>query len=262
MFYSKRGYVVSPREQRAIDATGGSATYGELLPHGIHILRELLVGSSVVSSTGAAAAAATFVDIGSGLGRVVLQLALETDDTTLARLIGVELAGSRHEQAEWVLQALTTSLARRVEFVQADVTTGARGVLQAATHVFMCSTAFGASACRAVVDHLAASPNFRVLVTSRELPFQSHLIKLGEAGPCPMSWNDSGTLHVYVPRWVLEGGGGTEKLLLPHLAARFCSDGGMVWLPWGSGGRVMHPHLPIAAQEPLAGWRTRWCPLL
>ena len=81
----------------------------------------------------------------------------------------------------------------------------------------------------------------QVLVTSRELPFQRHLVKLGEFA-CPTSWNPSqGRGHVYVR--------GDLVRAPPALLRRFCSHDGVCWLPFG----YTH-HVPTAAQEPLEGY--------
>jgi tRNA G46 methylase TrmB len=106
-----------------------------------------------------------FIDLGSGLGRVVMQAALLCG-RQFSRYIGLELSTSRLEQAETVLARLREEAGRqqdiaasdalaRVDFYEEDVTQSPW--LDAASHVFICSTAFGAVACRQIVDRLAAS---------------------------------------------------------------------------------------------------------
>ncbi|GFH11638.1 histone H3-K79 methyltransferase [Haematococcus lacustris] len=62
----------------------------------------------------------------------------------------------------------------------------------------------------------------QVLVTSRELPLQHHLLRLGEFG-CEMSWNAAGTAHVYVRRDLQRAPEG--------LLAHYCCREGICWLP-------------------------------
>lgn len=84
--------------------------------------------------------------------------------------------------------------------------------------------------------HMAAM--LQVLITSRELPFQPHLIKLGDF-ECETSWNASGTGHVYVRNDLR---GAPAGLLRRYLS----DDGAMCWLP------NVQRHLPIAVQVRLA----------
>jgi tRNA G46 methylase TrmB len=106
-----------------------------------------------------------FIDLGSGLGRVVLQAALLCG-ARFSRYVGLELSSSRLEQAEHVLARLREEAGRkadvaasdalvRVDFYEEDVTQS--HWLDQASHVFICSTAFGAVACRQIVERLAAS---------------------------------------------------------------------------------------------------------
>lgn len=86
--------------------------------------------------------------------------------------------------------------------------------------------------CR-IVERLHASPSFQVLLTSRELPFQPHLRKLGDFA-CATSWNARGALCVYVRR---------DYARAPHaLLQRYLSRDGVCWLPSDQ------PHLPVSAQ--------------
>ncbi|KAL6761321.1 hypothetical protein V8C86DRAFT_2535640 [Haematococcus lacustris] len=250
MYLSKGGYLIPSKEQRRIEASGGSATYGEVTTCGIDSLITQMwhrLADNPLSRQGP-----VFMDLGSGLGRVVLQMALACGHA-FQRYIGLELSSTRLDQSEQVLSWLREELGRdpaaadalaRVDFYQEDVTSSA--VLAEATHVFMCSTAFGAGACRQVVEQLAASPNFQVLVTSRELPLQHHLLRLGEFG-CEMSWNAAGTAHVYVRRDLQRAPEG--------LLAHYCCREGICWLPnTGS-------HPTFAVQEPLEGWRYQLAPV-
>ncbi len=104
-----------------------------------------------------------------GLGRVLLHSALTGTSGNFCRLIGLELSDSRLEQAEYTLERLrdayvddpaVTERLNRVEFHREDVTSSALSL--EATHVFMCSTAFGAVACRKIVEQLYQSEHFQV----------------------------------------------------------------------------------------------------
>lgn len=87
-----------------------------------------------------------FVDLGSGRGRAVLQVAMHSP---VAKAIGIELSESRLEQAEMALGVLQQQghYLRPVEFRQADLSSCD---LDEGTHFYLCSTAFGAGICRFV----------------------------------------------------------------------------------------------------------------
>jgi hypothetical protein len=74
----------------------------------------------------------------------VLQVAA---NSPAARVIGLELSGSRLEQAELALQQLQEQGVelQPVQFRQADLSSCD---LTEGTHFYMCSTAFGAGICR------------------------------------------------------------------------------------------------------------------
>lgn len=96
-----------------------------------------------------------FVDLGSGRGRAVLQVAMHSP---VAKAVGLELSDSRLEQAEMALAVLQQQghLLRPVEFRQADLSSCE---LNEGTHFYLCSTAFGAGLCRyMLMEQLSVAP--------------------------------------------------------------------------------------------------------
>ncbi|KAG2429920.1 hypothetical protein HXX76_010700 [Chlamydomonas incerta] len=224
VFMSKRGFIIPRKEAALVDATGGSATYGEITGDGV---RQFLAHVPLQPDD-------VLVDLGSGLGRLVLQMAASA---RLRRCVGLELSACRHEQAGWAAarlgelgeQAAAEEAAasgapfasggsedeagagagagagpRRaaagglllspVELRCEDILTAELGEGSA---FFLCSTAFSAAAARAIAERLAAHPRFRLLVTSRALPFPSPLVQLGQFR-CAFTWTAAGTAYVYV----------------------------------------------------------------
>eukprot|EP00775_Hariotina_reticulata_P007502 gene7502-7712_t len=134
IFYSKGGFIIPNKEKQAIEATGGSASYGEIQAGGVDtLLRYLALDSSSV-----------FVDLGCGRGRAVLQVALHSP---VGRAVGIELSASRLEQADMALEHLQQHgcTLRPVEFRLDDFS---KCNLEDGTHFYLCSTAFGAGICR------------------------------------------------------------------------------------------------------------------
>jgi hypothetical protein len=186
------------------------------MPAGIHKLLDLLELD----------ASSTLCDLGSGIGRVVLQAALQSD---MQSAVGLELSDSRLEQAEAAATVLTGlgQRLRPLRFVRADLgSCDLAAAAGGASHYFMCSTSFGAALCRSLAERLAAAPGFHVLVTSRPLPPQVHLIKAGEVRGVEYSWIKDGSLHVYVKDWDSAPRGVLAKL--------WCRDG-VCWAPAARG---------------------------
>lgn len=105
----REGRCTSQEEDEAIEAIGGpeAAIYGEITSVGFRSLaRRVGLGESDV-----------FADLGSGLGRVVVQAAREFG---VERACGIEFAQSRHELAVASLEREADDLASRIVFTQAD----------------------------------------------------------------------------------------------------------------------------------------------
>ncbi|KAG2442094.1 hypothetical protein HYH02_009583 [Chlamydomonas schloesseri] len=229
VFLSKRGFIIPRKEAAMVDATGGSATYGEITGDGV---RQFLARVPLQPDD-------VLVDLGSGLGRLVLQVATSA---RLRRCVGLELSACRHEQAGWAAarlaelgeqaaaeeaaDAAASASAFSSSFSSGDDAGGGGGAggpgprsaaagglllspvelrcediltaeLGDGSAFFLCSTAFSAAASRAIAERLAAHPRFRLLVTSRALPFPSPLVQLGQFS-CSFTWTAAGTAYVYV----------------------------------------------------------------
>jgi hypothetical protein len=102
--------------------------------------------------------------------------------------------------------------------------------------VYFCSTAYGAALCRSIALRLSDSPNLKVLVTSRALPVQPYLRRIGEV-PLQYSFTLRGLGYVYVK---------AHQHVPLDLAARFQCGGGACWEP-GLG----VPRLACAVDDPL-----------
>jgi hypothetical protein len=105
----RAGRCTDQQEEEAIEALGGpeAATYGELTPLGFRSMAARLE----------LCAEDSFVDLGSGLGRMVLQAATEYG---VRRACGVELAPSRHTLAQEARDRAHESVASRVLLVEGD----------------------------------------------------------------------------------------------------------------------------------------------
>ena len=160
--------VLCDAEEAELTAVGGASAhgYGELTPLGFKQLCERLRLNEQD----------TFVDLGSGGGRVVLQAAREYG---VQRSVGIELAQTRHELAERNL-AREPHIAERVRFVCGNIadsrhwtrrrvgeTADNDGVLVGVTVVYLSSLLFNEELMEAMARRIEACDTVRVVATLR-----------------------------------------------------------------------------------------------
>ena len=102
------------------------------------------------------------------------------------------------------------------------------------THAFTCSVCFDDLILRNLAKTLGSRelcPRFQVLISTRELPSQPYLQKIGQR-PFYCSWNTAAAARVYVPTDLL--GREEEDWCVPVLSHFLCADG-VCLLPPGLG---------------------------
>lgn len=184
LFRRVHGWSITPSEERRVLAARSSPTYGEIRPAALaRLLDTLDLGVRDV-----------LYDLGSGIGKVVVQAAMSVH---VRRIVGVELVPSRHAIAERILErARERGLLRtsRVELRCADFM---RTELADATVVYTCSTAFSDSFMRAVARRLAkvGRPGL-TLVTTQELDPPGRFAPVSVL-ELDMSWRRRARVHLY-----------------------------------------------------------------
>jgi Histone methylation protein DOT1 len=159
--------------------------YGELTAVGI---RQLIRAAGLGNGD-------RFVDLGSGVGKIVLQVALEVPDVTC---LGLEIDAQRHEHASAALRraeekgwlAPGRCMLRHEDARSAD--------LQGATVLFANSTCFEPALLSALGRRVADLPRPVTFATLRELPPRTaRLFEPVGDSPCHTSWSKHVTVHVY-----------------------------------------------------------------
>ena len=152
-------------------------------------------------------ASSLFVDIGSGVGKLVTALALLTP----ARALGVELIEARAAAASAALDeavaqgSVTEPEVRRLSLVHADATT--TGVLpESTTHAFLPNLCFPDSLTATLLAALARMPGLRCIITIKKL-HQPDLDGLPSSATCQlqliqvhrvkMTWDDAAKMYFY-----------------------------------------------------------------
>jgi SAM-dependent methyltransferase len=183
LYRHHHGWLVEPAAEKAIVRAKSSSTYGELWPSALERLVEKLeLGKNDV-----------VLDLGSGIGKVVMQLAMMLP---LRRVAGYELVASRHVIASGVLaraRARRLVRARRVDLVCGDLM---RADLADATVVYTCSTAFPDAFMRRLARKLHGLHPGARLVTLQELDVLGRF-RLEETIALDTTWRRAVPVHVY-----------------------------------------------------------------
>jgi SAM-dependent methyltransferase len=177
------GFPISPADERRVAGSNGSATYGELLPTAtLRLLEQLDLERRD-----------QFVDLGAGIGKVVLLAAMTT---AVGGALGVELSATRVAVARQALARARGARVRgagRVRMLEADML---RCPLDEATVIYTCSTAFSSAFMRRLVRRLAKLPKLRTLVSLQDLD-PNRTFELREVMRLDASWTRRTQVYVY-----------------------------------------------------------------
>ena len=178
------GYEIGAREERRIERARGSATYGEIMPAAsVKLIDALKLGP-----------ADTFVDLGSGVGKLVVTAAIRSK---VGRAIGVELGRDRHRDAVCVVRmaeaegVLTPGV---VELRNQDIL---RTSLEGATVLYTCSTAFPYAFTERLAHRVRRLRRPVRFVTLQELDCDIPGFALAQVLRLDMSWARKRKVHVY-----------------------------------------------------------------
>jgi SAM-dependent methyltransferase len=177
------GFSISLADERRVAGSNGSPTYGELLPTAtLRLLAQLELDRRD-----------QFVDLGAGVGKVVLLAAMTTN---VRAALGIELSTTRVAVAQQALARARRARVRgatRVRMLEADML---RCPLEDATVVYTCSTAFSSAFMRRLVRRLATLPKLRMLVSLQDLD-PHRAFELREVMRLDASWTRRTQVHVY-----------------------------------------------------------------
>jgi hypothetical protein len=160
-------------------------TYGELTPTGV---------SQLIAATGLSAAD-RFVDLGSGVGKVVVQVAMQVPG---ARCTGIELDSERHAGARRLLKAALAEgfvAKRQVTLRHASML---EAKLDGATVLFANSTCFPAPLLAQLAERVASLGGPLMFVSLQPLARkQARLFAPPRTRRCATSWDRANEMHIY-----------------------------------------------------------------
>jgi tRNA G46 methylase TrmB len=175
-------FTIPKHDDLAIRETKSSSLYGEITFGGVEaLINYLRLGEDDV-----------FVDLGSGVGKVVMQIAMTS---SVKKVIGVELSGTRYKDALGVLsKASELGLvdANRCEFRNENIL---ETDLDNASVIYTCSTAFPSNFMDKLTEKITKHPKGRV-VSLQDLPSHPRL-ELVDRLKLNMSWAKNQDVHVY-----------------------------------------------------------------
>lgn len=177
------GFEIPKTDSLTIKKSKGSPVYGEIKQAALDKLLSYLNLSTKD----------VFYDLGSGVGKVIMQTALSTP---AKKIVGVELSHSRHHEAEIALSRLIAhdpSLKTKVMLLNKDLMTVD---LSDATVIYSCSTAFSIKFMAEIVKRLLTFPQTFRLVSLQELPEENDF-ELEDILRLDMSWLRSTPVHIY-----------------------------------------------------------------
>jgi hypothetical protein len=177
------GFMISQQEETHVRAARGSPLYGEITPMGVQRLLERLdLGERD-----------TFYDLGSGVGKVVLQTAMTV---RLRRCVGIELARSRVRTARSMLRRARQEkliVSRRCVFANEDFM---ESDLSDGTCVYTCSTAFSLRFMRMLARKIEGLGRELTFVTLQELTPRRRF-ELVDTLRLDTTWTRRTPVHIY-----------------------------------------------------------------
>ena len=161
-------------------------TYGEILPESVTKIKNYLkINKDDV-----------IYDLGSGVGKLCVQLFLQTD---AKKVSGIEIVEKRHNSAELIKKKINEAFPikfknRNLEFLNIDIT---NADLSDATIVYMCSTCFSDNFLNLVVNKIKDNKNLRAIISMKKLPNNINNLPIMEVIDTPCTWSNNTKAYVY-----------------------------------------------------------------
>jgi SAM-dependent methyltransferase len=181
--YELHGYEADEADEERVRATNSSHTYGEIMPTATDKLIEHL----------ALRKDDVFYDLGSGVGKVVLHVALRAP---ILRVVGVELARRRHRIGRRVLDEVRATGLMRARECELRCGDFMRAPMHDASIVYTCSTAFPTPFMNELCARLARLTTGLRWVTTQDLD-DNPWFQLEDVLRLDMSWRRKSKVHVY-----------------------------------------------------------------
>lgn len=177
------GFGASEEITTMIAKHGGNATYGEITPASAStLIKDLKLTEND-----------TFYDLGCGVGKFCIQVAL----TTPATSIGIELSPKRYtdaQQAQKILQQeYNLNPGDRLQFIEQNILDA---TIKPNATIYLCSTCFPEKLLTDIVSKIKKVPGPKRIISTKELPG----LTATKTYTLPMTWTKKGSVYFYVIR--------------------------------------------------------------
>lgn len=140
----------------------------------------------------------TFIDIGSGRGKLCLYLA---SLQKIKKCIGIELVKTRYDDAIELKSRLSPLFANKVEFICEDIFNidlSERSGTDAKVFVWFSNLCFKQETVDDVFEKIVNElPKGSILCCSKKTSYENPRITFIESVPIEMSWNKASNVHIY-----------------------------------------------------------------
>jgi hypothetical protein len=181
------GYFIPREDEQVIRKAKGASLYGEITQASVaRLIKHLNLTPKDV-----------FYDLGSGLGKVVLQVAVSSN---VRSATGIELSHMRHLYAQTALHKTKEAgylMTKNCSFINGDILTEP---LPNATVIYTCSTAFSQKLMKALSKRLRSTlaPGTRIVSLQ---DFNDHKqLELVDVLTLEMTWDKKCPVHIYQVR--------------------------------------------------------------
>ncbi len=177
------GFDIPREDAQKIKSSKGSAVYGEINQQALSILLDYLKLKPKD----------TFYDLGSGVGKVIIQTGLSTN---VGKAFGIELSLARYQEALLALEKaheFSPTLNARLNFLNEDLLLTD---LTKASVIYTCSTAFSQAFMNRLVERLSQFKHPFRLISLQDLP-ETKNFKLRDILKLDMSWIRKTPVHIY-----------------------------------------------------------------
>jgi Histone methylation protein DOT1 len=183
LYRDDHGYELDEADEARVRATHSSPTYGEIMPTATDRLVEHL----------RMRADDVFYDLGSGVGKVVLQVAMRAK---IRRCVGLELVRSRHRIARRMLEQVRATGLMRAKECELRCADFMRAPMGDATVLYSCSTAFSTPFMNQLAARLAQLPTGVRWVSTQDIDDNPWWV-LEDVLRLDMSWRRRSHVHAY-----------------------------------------------------------------
>ena len=193
------GFGINAQEEKSITQQGGAPTYGEIT---YESLKTLIDDLKLTDKD-------VFYDLGSGVGKVALQVFL---GSPVKKSAGIELSPTRCNYAQQVkaklqkpnlldkakkklkdIGVMSKAPERKLEFCNQNIVDAD---LSDATVIFMCSTCFSDDLMKKLDEKLSKLNKGLRILTLKKLP-ESSKLKLIKTYILPMTWSSGSSVYLY-----------------------------------------------------------------